>query len=156
MGAGVVGVGSSKSRRRESRDREIVRRLLSWFDDYGRQLPWRHSTMEPWQVLVVEILLQQTRAERIAAFVPAFLADFPSLHALAATDEQMLAERLATLGLQNRRAGRLVALARVCYWRGTVGSPTPSRNSNRFQASGPTSLPRTCPLSSKSQSRWST
>ena len=48
MGAGVVGVGSSKSRRRESRDREIVRRLLFWFDDYGRQLPWRHSTMEPW------------------------------------------------------------------------------------------------------------
>ena len=112
MGAGVAGEGLSKSRRRESRDREIIRRLLSWFDDYGRQLPWRHGTMEPWQVLVVEMLLQQTRAERIAAFVPAFLADFPSLHALAATDEQMLAARLATLGLQNRRSGRLVALAR--------------------------------------------
>ena len=113
MGAGAVGVGFSKSRQREYRDREIVRRLLSWFDDYGRQLPWRHSTMEPWQVLVVEILLQQTRAERIAAFVPAFLADFPSLRALAETDESTLAERLATLGLQNRRAGRLVALAGV-------------------------------------------
>ena len=69
--------------------------------------------MEPWQVLTVEILLQQTQAERIAAFVPAFLADFPSLHALAAVDEQALAERLATLGLQNRRAARLVALARA-------------------------------------------
>ena len=64
-------------------------------------------------MLVVEILLQQTRAERIGAFVPAFLADFSSLHALAATDEQMLAERLATLGVQNRRARRLVALARA-------------------------------------------
>ena len=68
--------------------------------------------MEPWNVLVIEILLQQTRAERIATFVPTFLADFPSLHALAATDEQVLAERLATLGLQNRRASRLIALAR--------------------------------------------
>ena len=113
MGARVVGVGSSKSRRREYRDREIVRRLLSWFDDYGRQLPWRHSTMEPWQVLVVEILLQQTRAERIGAFVPAFLNDFPSLRALAETDKPTLAGRLATLGLQNRRAGRLIALAGV-------------------------------------------
>ena len=118
MGARVVGVGSSKSRRRDSRDREIVRRLLSWFDDYGRQLPWRHSTMEPWQVLVVEILLQQTRAERIGAFVPAFLNDFPSLRALAETDEPTLAGRLATLGLQNRRAGRLVALAGVLLARG--------------------------------------
>ena len=69
--------------------------------------------MDPWQVLVVEILLQQTGAERIAAFVPAFLADFPSLHALAAINERTLAERLTPLGLQNRRAARLVALARV-------------------------------------------
>ena len=113
MGTGVVGEESLKSRRRESRDREILRRLLSWFDDYGRHFPWRQCTMEPWQVLVVEILLQQTQAERVAAFVPAFLADFPSLHALAATDEKMLAERLVPLGLQNRRAGRLVALARA-------------------------------------------
>ena len=45
--------------------------------------------------------------------MPAFLADFPSLHALAATDESRLAERLATLGLQNRRATRLVGLARA-------------------------------------------
>ena len=109
----MVDEGSSTSRQRESRDREIVRRLQSWFDDNGRQLPWRHNAMESWQVLVVEILLQQTRAERIAAFAPAFLADFPSLHALAAIDEQTLAERLATLGLQNRRAARLVALARA-------------------------------------------
>ena len=118
MDAGVIAGAPSKSRPRESRDREIVLRLLSWFDHYGRQLPWRDSSMEPWQVLVVEILLQQTPAERVAAFVPAFLADFPSLHALAATDEQLLATRLATLGLQNRRASRLVALARALLARG--------------------------------------
>lgn len=113
MGAGLFGEEWSKSRRRESRDREIVRRLLSWFDDYGRELPWRQCTMEPWKVLVVEILLQQTQAERVAAFAPTFLADFPSLHALATADKKMLAQRLAPLGLHNRRAGRLVALARA-------------------------------------------
>ena len=118
MGAGLVGGGSSNSQRPECRDREIVIRLLSWFDDCGRQLPWRHDTMEPWQVLVVEILLQQTQADRIAAFVPEFLADFPALGALAEAGESMLAARLATLGLQNRRARRLVALAGVLLGRG--------------------------------------
>ena len=113
MGVGLVGAGPSRSRERESNDLEIVRRLLSWLHDYGRQLPWRCGTMEPWQVLVVEMLLQQTGAGRVAAFVPAFLADFPSLHALALADEQQLAARLATLGLQNRRASRLVSLARA-------------------------------------------
>ena len=116
--AAVAGVRSRKSRRRETRDREIVRRLLTWFDDFGRELPWRDGALEPWQVLLVEILLQQTRAERIAAFSPGFLADFPSLHSLAAMDEPRLAERLATLGLQNRRARRLVALAGVLLARG--------------------------------------
>ena len=130
MGAGVVGVRSSKSWPRESRDQEIVSRLLSWFGDYGRQFPWRNNTIEPWQVLVVEILLQQTRAERIAEFVPAFLADFSSLHALAATDEPMLAQRLAPLGLQNRRAGRLVALAGVLLARdGRVPNSKPELQS---------------------------
>ena len=113
MGTGLARGGSSKSQRMECRDREIVMRLLSWFADHGRQLPWRHSTIEPWQVLVVEILLQQTQAERVAAFVPEFLADFPALDALAKANESMLAARLATLGLQNRRARRLVALAGV-------------------------------------------
>lgn len=97
----------------EARDQEVVTRLMSWFDEYGRQMPWRRGVLEPWQVLVVEILLQQTRAERIAEFVPAFLADFSSLRTLAATEEQALAARLATLGLQNRRASRLLALARA-------------------------------------------
>jgi hypothetical protein len=41
---------------------------MSWFAEFGRQLPWRQSDLQPWQVLVVEILLQQTRAERIATF----------------------------------------------------------------------------------------
>ena len=91
---------------------------MSWFADYGRELPWRNGDLEPWQVLVVEILLQQTQAERIAAFVPPFLDDLPSLRALAATDEAKLAERLTTLGLQNRRAGRLVGLAGELLARG--------------------------------------
>ncbi len=109
--AELLRVEISNSRRSLARDRNIVRSLLSWFDDCGRQFPWRHGTLEPWQVLVVEILLQQTQAERIAAFAPAFLADFQSLEVLADADETILAERLKTLGLHNQRARRLTALA---------------------------------------------
>ena len=34
----MAGAKLSGSDRHESRDQEIVRRLLSWFGDYGRQL----------------------------------------------------------------------------------------------------------------------
>ena len=60
---------------------------------------------------MVEILLQQTRAERIASFVPKFLTDYPSLYVIAKTPESTLATRLSSLGLQNRRAKQLIALA---------------------------------------------
>ena len=46
MGAGhFVGPASSNSRQWECRNQEIVELLLSWFDVYGRELPWRHR---PW------------------------------------------------------------------------------------------------------------
>ena len=126
----------SKSRRQESRDREIIRRLLFWFGDFGRRFPWRDNTMEPWQVLVVEILLQQTCAERVASFVPGFLAEFSSLYVLSATDVPILTERLATLGLQNRRAVQLVALAGALLARdGQV--PTSRRELKSLPGVGP-------------------
>lgn len=93
------------------RDQEVLQRLLSWFEDNRRSFPWREGRLEPWQVLIAEILLQQTQAERVSAFLPGFLAEFPELEMLLDVDEAALASRLASLGLHRRRAQRLQALA---------------------------------------------
>ena len=43
---------------------EFQRRLMAWFDEYGRKtLPWQHNTT-PYRVWVSEIMLQQTRWRR--------------------------------------------------------------------------------------------
>lgn len=62
-------------------------------------------------MLVVEILLQQTQASRVASFIPAFFLEFPTPRSLLEVEGSELSVRIATLGLQKRRASRLKALA---------------------------------------------
>ena len=59
--------------------------LLEWFAREGRDLPWRR-TYRPYEVLLSEILLQQTRMEAAVPYFLRFLERFPTLEALAGGD----------------------------------------------------------------------
>jgi A/G-specific adenine glycosylase len=80
----------------------VRRGLLDWYAVARREFPWRRTT-DPWAVLVSEVMLQQTRASRIAERFPPFMDRFPTPAAMAAaTDAEVLA---AWSGLgYNRRA----------------------------------------------------
>lgn len=62
--------------------RQFARRLLDWYREHGRDLPWRR-TQDPYRILVSEIMLQQTQVERVLCYYPRFLETFPNLKALA-------------------------------------------------------------------------
>ncbi len=51
--------------------------MLEWGVAHRRDLPWR-ATREPWRILVSEVMLQQTQAERVVGYYRAFLRAFPS------------------------------------------------------------------------------
>jgi len=38
--------------------------LLAWFQEHGRDLPWRR-TRDPYAILVSEVMLQQTQVDRV-------------------------------------------------------------------------------------------
>jgi A/G-specific adenine glycosylase len=57
--------------------------MLSWYDTFKRELPWRGDT-DPYHVLVSEVMLQQTQVDRVIPKYLAFLQRFPTLRALAA------------------------------------------------------------------------
>jgi len=40
--------------------------FIRWFEKNGRNFSWRHKDTTPYQILVTEILLQQTKAEDVA------------------------------------------------------------------------------------------
>ena len=87
--------------------------LLTWFRRHGRRFPWRKSGLSLYRLIVPELLLQRTRAEVVAAFLPAFLEKYPNWPALAQATEEELGAYLRPLGLWRRRAASLGALARA-------------------------------------------
>lgn len=87
------------------------RRLSSWYQGHGRTFPWRHPNSTTYERVISELLLQRTRAEVAASFLPLFLKEFPSWSALARSDERRLGEFLRPIGLWRRRAATLLLLS---------------------------------------------
>lgn len=68
----------------------ISQKLLPWFHENRRDLPWR-TDRDPYKVWVSEIMLQQTQVDTVIPYYNRFIAKFPTLQALAeATDEEVL------------------------------------------------------------------
>jgi A/G-specific adenine glycosylase len=86
------------------------RRLLAWFRDAHRDLPWRR-THDPYAIWVSEIMLQQTQVATVIAYYERFLAAFPTVVDLAAADEQQVLRLWEGLGYY-RRARQLHQAAR--------------------------------------------
>ena len=51
--------------------------VLGWGVPTMRDLPWR-AVRDPWRILVAEVMLQQTQAERVIPKWNAFLDAFPN------------------------------------------------------------------------------
>jgi len=90
--------------------RTFANALESWFSSNGRDLPWRCWTDE-YRVVVVELLLQRTRATTVAGFVDAFFHRYPTWSALARAQQDELESALKPIGLYQRRARVLRELA---------------------------------------------
>jgi A/G-specific adenine glycosylase len=76
--------------------------LVAWFRDNGRDLPWRH-TSDPYEILVSEVMLQQTQVDRVIPRYLAWLGRWPTADALAAASAGDVIRAWQGLGY-NRRA----------------------------------------------------
>jgi len=56
--------------------------VLSHYEQYGRDMAWRNTT-NPYQILVSEIMLQQTQVVRVTTKFPEFIHAFPDFASLA-------------------------------------------------------------------------
>lgn len=84
--------------------------LLSWAESNLREYPWR-ATDDPYCVLVAEILLQKTFADKVEPIYDEFVAQYPDPETLADADVEEVASLLEPLGLQNVRARALIDIA---------------------------------------------
>jgi A/G-specific adenine glycosylase len=84
--------------------------LLRWYDAHRRVLPWRRATVSGWEVMVSEVMLQQTPVTRVLPAYEAWLARWPAPGALAADSPGEAVRMWGRLGYP-RRALRLHAAA---------------------------------------------
>ena len=88
------------------RPRAVVGRVLAWYAEHARDLPWRRPGTTPWAVMVSEFMLQQTPVERVRGPWAAWLERWPTPEALAAAPSGEAVRAWGRLGYP-RRALRL-------------------------------------------------
>lgn len=80
---------------------DMVAALLDWFDKNMRPLPWRKS-YDPYEVLVSEIMLQQTQMDRVGPYFERWMRRFPDIAAVAAASPEALLKCWEGLGYYSR------------------------------------------------------
>ncbi|MEM6578429.1 MAG: A/G-specific adenine glycosylase [Pseudomonadota bacterium] len=101
------------------RDFQMSSRLLDWYDDHARDLPWRVSperratgvSPDPYAVWLSEIMLQQTTVASVKSYFDRFLYLWPTVHDLARADDAQVMGEWAGLGYY-ARARNLLKCAR--------------------------------------------
>ena len=79
----------------------FTERILFWYSENGRDLPWRR-TKDPYAVWLSEIILQQTRIAQGTAYWHRFMDRFPSVKDLADASEDEVLRLWEGLGYYSR------------------------------------------------------
>lgn len=89
----------------------VRRKLLKWFDENQRDLPWRKNKT-PYRIWISEIMLQQTQVATVIDYYNRFVKNFPTVRKLAAAEESDVLKLWEGLGYY-RRARQLHAAAKT-------------------------------------------
>ena len=90
---------------------DVRARLVAWYREAGRKLPWREDR-NPYRILVSEMMLVQTTVAAVVPFFHRFLERFPTARDLAEASEADVLKAWEGLGYY-RRARQLRAAARA-------------------------------------------
>ena len=96
----------------EDKIRSFRKKLLAWYDENKRDLPWRRSK-NPYHIWVSEIMLQQTRVDTVIPYYERFLEWFPTVESLAIAPEERLLKAWEGLGYYSRVRNMQIAAQQI-------------------------------------------
>ena len=91
---------------------KLRERLLAWYRQSRRDLPWRR-TRDPYAVWISEVMLQQTRVDTVLPYYDRFLERWPTVRALAAADAESVRAAWSGLGYYRRAKLMLEAAQQI-------------------------------------------
>lgn len=80
---------------------KFTKKLIIWYLDNKRSLPWRES-QNPYTVWLSEIILQQTRVQQGLPYYQKFVSAFPTINDLAEASEEQVMKLWQGLGYYSR------------------------------------------------------
>jgi len=80
---------------------EIAQRLLAWFSQNARDLPWRR-TRDPYAIWVSEIMLQQTQVKTVLPYWERWMKSLSNIQALAKASPKKIHKLWEGLGYYTR------------------------------------------------------
>ncbi len=81
---------------------DFQKRILTWFDKYGRKtLPWQQNKTA-YRVWVSEVMLQQTQVNTVISYFNRFIERFPDIESLANASEDEVLHLWTGLGYYSR------------------------------------------------------
>lgn len=82
-------------------EKTFSKRLINWYTERKRDLPWR-KTKDPYPVWLSEIILQQTRVDQGWPYWEQFMESFPTIQDLAKAPEEKVLRLWQGLGYYSR------------------------------------------------------
>lgn len=92
---------------------KLSTRLISWFTENARDLPWR-NTRDPYAIWISEIMLQQTQVKTVIPYWERWMQHFPTVASLATADEQHVLKLWEGLGYYTRARNLQKAARLIC------------------------------------------
>lgn len=114
---------------------EFQRKLVEWFQEEKRDLPWRQDK-DPYKIWVSEIMLQQTRVDTVIPYFNRFIEKYPNIQALAEANEQDLLKTWEGLGYYSRVKNLQSAVKEVATQYGGV-VPSDKETFSKLKGVGP-------------------
>lgn len=87
---------------REDREREFFEAIINWFRENGREFAWRRSKYTAYEILISEILLRRSMANRVQTVFTKLISRYPNSKELSEADPKDIEQIISTLGLKNR------------------------------------------------------
>jgi len=100
----------------ETKAKKLKLELINWYKKNNRSFLWRKTT-DPWQILLIETLAQQTQLERANNYFKKFIEVFPSPKSMANSSLNIILQMWSGLGYNNR-AKRLYEASKIIEKKG--------------------------------------
>ena len=97
----------------KNKETRFVQLIVKWGEKNKRAFPWRKDRT-PYKVLLAEILLQRTPANRVAKFYPKLIEKFPSPQSMVSADIESLRWFFHPMGLKKRVEWLISLMKEVC------------------------------------------